>query len=222
VLLDLDGTLTDTTYLHTVIWWQALRSYGHVVPMARIHRAVGLGADHLLDEVLGTERERDRSADDGIADALFAAEYERLVPLPGARDLLGACRDLGLRTVLASSASQRDLEADLDAFDAHDLVDEATTSADAEDSKPSPDILSAALEQAELAAEDVVYIGDAVWDVKAAGRLGISCVGLESGGTSRAELLEAGAYETWVDTAARVRQLDSSLIGHLSRGERLD
>ena len=51
-LFDVDGTLVDTTYLHTVAWWEALRQAGHRVAMARIHRAVGMSADRLLEHLL--------------------------------------------------------------------------------------------------------------------------------------------------------------------------
>ena len=80
VLFDVDGTLVDTTYLHTVSWWEALRQTDRPVPMATIHRAIGMGSDKLLDHLLGPER--DRSADQKLRDAhdtLFAEYWERLV-----------------------------------------------------------------------------------------------------------------------------------------------
>src|SRR5919107_286328 len=53
VLLDLDGTLVDSNYFHVEAWFRAFAARGHVVPMARIHRLVGMGADQLLEELLG-------------------------------------------------------------------------------------------------------------------------------------------------------------------------
>lgn len=47
----------------------------------------------------------------------------------------------------------------------------------------------------------VVFVGDSVWDVAAAGRLRIPCVGLERGGTGRAELNAAGAIAVYSDPA---------------------
>ncbi len=76
-------------------------------------------------------------------------------------------------------------------------------------------ILAAALERADLSANHVVFVGDAVWDVAASTRLGIRCVGFESGGTSRAELREAGAVEVWKDPADLLRNLDNSVLRHL-------
>src|SRR3954468_11661013 len=84
VLFDVDGTLVDSTYLHTVAWWGALRQYGHDVPMAEIHRAIGMGSDHILDHLLGEDR--DTADDEALADAhaaVYGEYWDRLRPLPG-------------------------------------------------------------------------------------------------------------------------------------------
>jgi HAD superfamily hydrolase (TIGR01509 family) len=213
VLFDVDGTLVDTTYLHTVSWWEALRQTDRHVPMAEIHRAIGMGSDKLLDHLLGPER--DRGADGKLRDAhdaLFAEYWERLVPLPRAADLLRACAERGLRVVLATSAAAHEVAALRRALAADDVIDTVTSSADAEESKPAPDILVAALEQSGLAAERVVFVGDSVWDVAAAGRLDIPCVGLTCGGTSRGELAGAGAVAVYDDPAALLAALADSPI----------
>ncbi|MFE0592811.1 HAD family hydrolase [Micromonospora echinospora] len=215
VLFDVDGTLIDTTYLHTVAWWEALRQFDHVVPMALIHRSIGMGSDRLLDHLLGPER--DRASDDrlrGAHDSLFLEYADRLTPLPHAADLLRACAERGLRVVLATSAAEHEVRALRAALDADDVVDTVTSSADARQSKPAPDILVAALEQSGLAAERVVFVGDSVWDVAAAGRLGIPCIGLTCGGTGRAELAGAGAVEVYDDPGALLASLaDSPVLG---------
>ncbi|OZV78829.1 HAD family hydrolase [Micromonospora echinospora] len=215
VLFDVDGTLVDTTYLHTVAWWEALRQFDHAVPMALIHRSIGMGSDRLLDHLLGPER--DRASDDRLRDAhdsLFLEYADRLTPLPHAADLLRACADRGLRVVLATSAAEHEVRALRAALDADDAVDTVTSSADAQQGKPAPDILVAALEQSGLAAERVVFVGDSVWDVAAAGRLGIPCIGLTCGGTGRAELAGAGAVEVYDDPGALLAHLaDSPVLG---------
>ena len=106
VLFDVDGTLVDTNYLHTVTWWQAFAQGGQHVVMADIHRAIGMGSDQLLDRLL-PKPDGDKDADSGLAashDALYATYWTRLRPLPGAVELLRACKKRGLTVVLASSA----------------------------------------------------------------------------------------------------------------------
>jgi HAD superfamily hydrolase (TIGR01509 family) len=216
VLFDVDGTLVDTNYLHTVTWWEAFRQAGHLVPMARIHRAIGMGTDKLLDHLLGAERDRDR--DKTTADAhlaLYRTYWDRLRPLPGAADLLRACAGRGLRVVLASSASEAELAALRRAIGADDVIHTATSASDADESKPEPDILEVALTAAGLSAEHALLVGDSVWDVVAARRTGLPCMAVSCGGTAAAELREAGAIEVYDDPAALHANLDRSPIGKI-------
>src|SRR4051812_1007475 len=216
VLFDVDGTLVDTTYLHTVAWWGALRQFGHDVPMATIHRAIGMGSDRILGQLLGEDRDTDE--DKPLADAhtaVYGLYWDRLRPLPRAADLLRGCAARGLDVVLASSASSRELAVLRRVLDADDVVTAATSSADADSSKPAPDILQAALDQSGVDAQRAVFVGDAVWDVVAAAKLDIPCIGLVSGGTSAAELREAGAIAVYDDCADLLASLDDSPIGKL-------
>ncbi|MFE1344351.1 HAD family hydrolase [Streptomyces sp. NPDC058757] len=209
-LFDVDGTLVDTTYLHTLTWWLALRQHGHTVPMARIHRAVGMGADRLLDAVLGAERRADE--DDAISGAhgtLYATWFDTLTPFEGAAELLRATAARGWRIVLASSASDEEVAAVRARLDADDVIDAVTSSADVAATKPAPDLVRAALDKVHAAPEDAVFVGDTVWDVEAAGRAGVPCVGLLTGGATRRELEDAGAVLVHDDARALLRRLDA-------------
>lgn len=92
-----------------------------------------------------------------------------------------------------------------------------TSSADAEASKPAPDILAAALAQAGLRAADCVLVGDTVWDVEAAAKAGMPCIGVLSGGISAAELREAGAVKIHRDAAELLEKIHDSRLGELAR-----
>jgi HAD superfamily hydrolase (TIGR01509 family) len=215
VLFDVDGTLVDSSYLHTVAWWQAFRQAGFDVPMASTHRAVGMGGDKLVAHLL--PEDRDISDDDIMAAhaAVFSTFWPSLRPFDGARDLLAQCCDSGLAVALASSARKRDLEALRSALAADPFIHAATSANDAKASKPDPDILMAALDAVGLQASDVVYVGDTVWDVYAAGKLGIDTIGVECGGTSAAELREAGAVEIYQNPRELLDNLRTSAIGRL-------
>jgi len=198
VLFDVDGTLVDTNYLHTVTWWQALAQGGHHIPMTDIHRSIGMGSDQLLDRLLPDGR--DRGADDTLLashDALYATYWSRLRPLPGAVDLLRACKARGLTVVLASSAGQAESGVLRAALDAEDAIDDATFSGDVDRSKPAPDLVQVALEKAAAPADQAVFVGDTVWDVRASRKAGVPCIGLLSGGIGREELADAGAAQIY-------------------------
>jgi HAD superfamily hydrolase (TIGR01509 family) len=201
-LFDVDGTLVDTNYLHAVAWWEAFAYSGHDVPMAAIHQVMGMGSDQLLDALLPGDRDRD--ADDGIRtahSAMYSAYWSRIRPLPHAAELLRACRKAGLRVVLASSADPQEFEVLRAALDAEDAIDETTSSGDVGTSKPAPDLVRVALDKAGVPPEQAVFVGDTVWDVEACQRAGVPCLGLRSGGISRADLVDAGAVAVFADPA---------------------
>jgi phosphoglycolate phosphatase-like HAD superfamily hydrolase len=213
VLFDVDGTLVDTNYLHAVTWWEAFRQYGHYVAMARIHRAIGMGSDKLLDHLLPDDR--DRALDDEIRSAhtvLYTPYWPRLRAFDGAADLLRACVNRGLRVVLASSANEHEMRALRNALDAEDVVTATTSAADAEQSKPAPDILEIALERGQIAPDAAVFVGDTVWDIEACKKAGLACIALLTGGIGSEELREAGAAEIYKDPAALLESLPDSLI----------
>jgi HAD superfamily hydrolase (TIGR01509 family) len=201
-LFDVDGTLTDTNYLHTVAWWEALAYAGYDVPMAAIHHVIGMGSDQLLDALLPGDRDRD--ADGGIRtahSAMYSAYWSRLRPLPQAAELLRACRKAGLQVVLASSADPREFDVLRAALGADDAIDGATSSGDVDTSKPAPDLVQVALDKAGVPPQQAVFVGDTVWDVEACQRAGVPCLGLRSGGISRADLVDAGAVAVFADPA---------------------
>jgi beta-phosphoglucomutase-like phosphatase (HAD superfamily) len=199
LVFDLDGTLVDTTYVHTVCWWQALERHGHRSSMARIHRAVGLPGPELLDAVLGSARSH---IDDGevmaTEGALFRCWDGPVTPTPGARLLLRWCQDEGLRVAVASSSKPEDAAPLLAAVGPFDF-DAVVTAEDVEEGKPQPEPVVVALDRAGLAPEEAIVVGDAVWDMESGRRAGVVPLGLECGGTSAAELLAGGAEAVFAD-----------------------
>lgn len=86
----------------------------------------------------------------------------------------------------------------------------------AEQSKPAPDIVRKALRESGTDPARAVMVGDTVWDVRAAQRAGLPCIGLLSGGISEEELRAAGAAGTYRDPAALLAELIMSAIGQLA------
>lgn len=211
VLFDVDGTLVDNSYLHTLAWARAFADLGEFVAMAEIHRRVGMGSDQLVEELLGR-------ADDEVED-FYAAHMEALEPddraFPEAADLLRDLAGRGATVVLASSMLPHQAEARLELIGAGDAVAGIVHSGDVEGAKPRPDLWVVAMQKHGLDAADCVAVGDAVWDVESAGRAGLRCVGLECGGVSEYELRRAGAVAVYRDPATLRRELNAGPIGEL-------
>jgi len=166
-----------------------------------------------VDALLPADRDTGDDAGLNVAhDALYATYWSRLRPLPGAADLLRACKKHGLRVVLASSAVAREFEVMRRALGADDAVDGATSSASVDASKPAPDLVQVALEKAGAGPDEAVFVGDTVWDVQACQRAGVTCIGVLSGGISEAELRDAGAARVFPAAADLLAAFPGSLL----------
>lgn len=211
VLLDVDGTLVDSAYLHALAWWRAVTQAGEKIPFFRIHRLIGMGADKLLETLVGEYREE--------LDEAYSKEYaevkDEAIRFSRVPDLLAELSRRGAKVVLATSAKPDQIGHLTDLIGAEDSIDEVVHSGDVEQSKPSPDIFQSALEKAGLAPATTMAVGDAVWDVKSSAKCGVKCVGLLTGGISESELIEAGAIAVYEDPADLLDRLDESPIGRL-------
>lgn len=192
VLLDVDGTLVDTTYHHALAWARAFRSLHVDVPLWEVHRAIGMGGDKLVAAVAGDEVE------ERIGDELrerWLHEYEPLraevLPLPGAAELVRLLKDRGFRVALASSGKPQHTEQAVELLGVGDLLDAVTTSEETSESKPEPSIPQTALRKA--GGTSAIMVGDSTFDIEAAARMGAPCVAVRTGGFGVDELEDAGA-----------------------------
>ena len=195
-LLDVDGTLIDSNYQHALAWFRAFREHGFVLPVWRIHRAVGMGGDQLVPALLGEDVDEDQG--DAIRDTrdpIYKELMPEVEPLDGAHELIAGLKARGLTVVLASSSPEDELEHYLELLDARDLADAWTTKDDVEATKPAPDLVRAALDKA--GTDDAAMIGDTRWDVEAAAKAGVETVCLMTGGWSEQELRDAGAVAVY-------------------------
>jgi HAD superfamily hydrolase (TIGR01509 family) len=214
VLFDVDGTLLDTNYLHVLAWSRALRDQGREIPMAVIHSLIGMGSDQLIERLVGG------SAPD--LEAGHSRHYRALRAearaFAGAAQLLKTIEGRGATVILGTSANSDEVDAMLAVLDAGDAISEVISSGDVEHTKPEPDIFAIALQRCQLPAARVLVVGDTVWDVEAARRLGLRCVGVETGGVGGGVLSRAGALAVYADVATLLRELDRSPVRPLLTG----
>lgn len=213
VLFDVDGTLVDSNYLHVHTWARAFREEGIDVAAWRIHRSIGMDGSRLVASLSGDaddavqQRLKDRHSD------LYKESAELIVRLPGARELLHDLAGKGVRVVLASSAPEDELAITRKVLDSDDAIWAATSSKDVDTAKPDPGIVQVALERAGVSADRAVFVGDAVWDGKAATRAEVPFIGLRCGGVADGELEKAGAQAVFNDPLDLLRHLDATTIG---------
>lgn len=212
VLFDVDGTLVNSNDAHAHAWVRAFAEHDINVTFEAVRRLIGMGGDQLMPRVSGIDA--DSPAGERIREsraAIFMRDYlPQLTPFTDAGALVSAIAARGYRSVAASSASKDELAPLLSIAGAERLLDAATSSDDAERSKPHPDIVTAALERAHASADEAVLIGDTPYDIEAGARAGVRVIAFRCGGWHDAELAGAVAcYDGPWDLLAR---LESSPI----------
>lgn len=208
-IFDVDGTLVDTNYQHALAWYRSFRRFDIVLPIWRIHRAIGMGGDQLVPSL--TDDRVERAHGDDLR-AAWAEEFEPLIdevrPFDGAHDLLLEVKKRGFQVVLASSGKSDHVEHFLDLVEARDIADAWTTSDDVTASKPAPDLVQTAL--ARVSGTGGIMIKDSPWDAVAAGDAGVDTVAVRTGGFSVDELHDAGAVRVFDSLRDLIDGLDGT------------
>jgi HAD superfamily hydrolase (TIGR01509 family) len=216
VLFDIDGTLVDSNYLHVHAWCRAFSEVGRDVDAWRVHRSIGMDGSTLVATLAEGADDETRSTVKELHSRYYKETAPLLRSLPGARELLSAIDKLGVQVVLATSAPNDELAILRDVLDADHLVTAMTSSEDVDTAKPQPDIIEVALSRARVEAAHAVFVGDAVWDVEACNRAGVTAIAVLSGGVSRCELQNAGAHQVFEDAFDLCQHLDDTPIAALA------
>jgi HAD superfamily hydrolase (TIGR01509 family) len=210
VIFDVDGTLVDSNEAHAGSWVDTLREVGIKVPFDVIWPMIGMGGDKLLPSAAGIESDSDLGKK--LSERrweIFQRDYlPRLKPMRGSRALVQRMKSDGLSLIVASSASGNELGALMEAAEVADLIEMRTSSSDAEDSKPDPDIVQAAVRKSGLKSDDLIMLGDTPYDVQAAIGAHVKLVGLLCGGWTALEL--SGAAAIYSDPADLLDWYDAS------------
>jgi len=200
-ILDLDGTLVDTNYLHTEAWARAFEKAGHRVPRVKLHREVGKGAELLIRQFVDDDKavEEIQEFHTGFYEGFQKFGH----PLPGAKELISSLKERGYEVWFVTSAKDEELEHHMQELEAEDKIDGVVNSSAVDNPKPAPDIFEEALRRAGARADETVALGDSLWDVEAARDAGIRTVAVLSGGAFHTqELEEAGVVAVYEDCAA--------------------
>jgi HAD superfamily hydrolase (TIGR01509 family) len=203
VVFDMDGTLVDSNQLHAQAWQRAFAKFGIAADVEAIRRQIGKGGDKLMPVFVPKEKLREIEKPlSEYRDELFMREYmPKVKPFPGARGLLERIRKDGHKIGIATSASEEQIERLKNIAHVEDLIERETNADDVEESKPAPDIFSAALSELNVDADEAIAVGDTPYDAEAAAKIHLRTIGLTCGGWSAEELKRAGCIEVFAGPA---------------------
>lgn len=215
VIFDVDGTLIDSVDFHAEAWRRAFAKFGREIKFYALRRQVGKGGDQLLPVFLSAREIREfGEAVEEERGKIFKRNYlKKIKPFPGVRELFAKLKTEEKKIVLASSAPEDELAKYKKIADIEDLVEEETSSDDAEKSKPEPDIFLAALKRlGKINKKNVIVIGDTVYDAEAAAKSNLNTVGVLTGGWTASELKSAGCREVYADIENLLLNYEKSVL----------
>jgi HAD superfamily hydrolase (TIGR01549 family) len=184
-IFDVDGTLVDSNDAHARAWVEAMAENGYKVPFEKVRPLIGMGGDKVLPETVGVEKDSEQGKK--ISEKrkeIFQKYLPGLRAFPQAGELLQRLHDQGFVLVIATSAEPDELKQLLKIVNEHayDLFSEESSSKDAKESKPDSDVMKVALKRSGYKADEVLMLGDTVYDIESAAKIGINTIAFRSGG----------------------------------------
>jgi HAD superfamily hydrolase (TIGR01509 family) len=217
VIFDIDGTILDSVDLHAKAWQEAFQHFGHDLPFIEIRKQIGKGGDQLMPVFLDkAEIEKVGKQLQEFRAQLFKEKYlPQVKPFPKVRELFETVLKHGQKVALASSSRGDELKHYERIANIEDLVEVETSSADAERSKPHPDIFEAALDRLgpSISKEDAIVVGDSPYDAAGAKRAGLRTIGVLCGGFAESALKEAGCIAIYESPADLLDHYDQTPLG---------
>ena len=199
VIFDVDGTLSLTSEVDDDCWREAAREVLGVTSMSTDWSTYSHSTDEAIatdlirsGAVAGEELALVRQIRDAFADRIRTAldrEPGLFQPVPGSPEIFNLISEAGWSPAIATGGWRLTAEMKLAAAG---VPFSGIPAAHADDAHPREAIISTAARRATGASQapcSIVYIGDGIWDVKAASRLGVGFIGL--GRDAAAERLRA-------------------------------
>lgn len=199
ILFDLDGTLVDTVYEHVAAWTTALQSERIYIPKWKVHRRIGMSGRSMVRQLIREEGCRvhvDIALLEKRHDKAFAKANRDIRLLPGAPELLKFLTKNRIPWAIATTGGKQQTLRLVKKLSIPASVP-VVTGDDVTKAKPSPDVFVVAAKRLGSPVSDCVVVGDSIWDVLAAARKRALGIGFLSGGYSREELNEAGAFRIY-------------------------
>ncbi|MEM1094632.1 MAG: HAD-IA family hydrolase [Bacteroidota bacterium] len=216
VILDLDGTLTDTTGLHALSWAEALAEHGYRMPASRIEREIGRTSPMLLQTLFGDafpDDERDALLANHRARFATALKASENVLFEGVPELFTALRSRGLKIAIATSAHRQGVERTVAAtgFDVYAKADVVVHGEEVTRSKPAPDLVLEAAKRLGVSPAACAMVGDTPYDMAAARRAGVVPIAVATGAYTASDFFAEGARAVYDTIADLLVDLDAVL-----------
>lgn len=192
VLFDMDGTLVDHFETIYRCYKHAAENLGKIPPS---YDAVKRGVGGSMPVTI--RRFFEDSELEG-AMSLWNAKFEEIhlegvILLPGARELIQAVTQKGIKAAVFTNKSGRHTRNIIESLGLSDSFALIIGAHDTEYRKPEPELSKIALDRLEVKPNEAILVGDSPFDIESAHCIGMTSYCVPTGSHSTQELVDAGA-----------------------------
>lgn len=196
VIFDLDGLLIDTEPYWTEADNTILGREGYCLTPELIRNRLGssaLGAVKMYHDSFPFKYPFDKFVKER-REITFRLMDKKILPMPGAIELIRACFNKGYKLAIATTAPHKPrMSKILNALEATDYISEFVTGKEVQNQKPSPDIFLLTAKKLGVNSSDCLVIEDAPSGITAAKSAGMVAYGVNSDSETMNALKEKGA-----------------------------
>lgn len=199
VVFDMDGVLIDSHPAHLAAWRAFLCAQGNAISdQELLYVLEGRSRNEILRHFFGEISDRHLQEFGRQKDEIFRRMEHQIEAVPGVIDFLAALRRSGIRSALATSASEIRTVSTIERMGIAEHFEAVITASDVAAGKPDPAVYRLACERLEIAPTDAIAFDDAPAGIQSARSAGMCCIGVSNNGLTR-QLLEIGALRVIPD-----------------------
>lgn len=212
LVFDVEGTLIDCVGETLDCWEQTLGEFGERVDRETLQSYSGCDGNVMLEALLPQLGKPQREQILQRHAELYVERYlERTRAFPGMHALFETLKCRGHLLALATTCKRAELDHYDRLLDVVRLCSAVECGSDIKRGKPHPDLFAATLKKLGVPAAQALAVGDTPYDAVAAGKCGISAIGVLTGGFTTACLGAAGCVAVF-DSAVWLAEAHIALV----------
>ncbi|MBP2279357.1 phosphoglycolate phosphatase [Psychrobacter sp. PL19] len=198
IIFDWDGTLMDSIGLIVESMHIAGEAHGFHTTDQAVKDIIGLSLLTGIDILYPDATDEQKLAIQHSYSDYYIPNSHRTPLFIHIEEMLQTLQNQGKQLAVATGKKRRGLDRVLDASDSHHYFS-VTRCADESESKPDPQMLNDILKQTQKQIADAVFIGDSIYDIQMANKLGMTSIAVDYGTATHEDL--AAQHPTYqVDT----------------------
>ncbi|WP_350561293.1 HAD-IA family hydrolase [Psychrobacter sp. CAL346-MNA-CIBAN-0220] len=187
IIFDWDGTLMDSIGLIVESMHVAGEAHGFVTTDLAVQDIIGLSLLTGIDILYPAATDAQRLAIQQSYSDYYIPNSHRTPFFTPIENMLQTLQSQGKQLAVATGKKRRGLDRVLDASGSHHYF-EITRCADESGSKPDPQMLNDILNHTQKQIADAVFIGDSIYDIQMANKLGMTSIAVDYGTAASAAL----------------------------------